>query len=336
VGRCKVAVNLEMVDLRLAVTDDLPPGDLPVMLRCRLSSKHRDSTSSMAVYPDHVMCYGCQRAIRRRMEALAFLLKVPIPTPFATDQERRRWWAAFIQERASKYTVDRLDAYRERAAIDARRDPLPGALAMSYHQLLCTTRSTRVAWYWQRGLNAESIQDFVLGHDGTRFTIPFYSRFHELLTVRFRRDDYYGTTIWDAERDEDRELPKYSGMWRRNGLFLYPEWRVLEAGDTLVVCEGELDAVRCWQEGIPAVSVTNGAGNLKHLPRLLAGFDHIRRLYVASDMDLPGERGAEELLEAAQGNYEVVRLRWNPEWGKDVTELYLSGHKLEEAGYERG
>lgn len=317
--------NLEKVDIRLAVTDSPPPGNLPVQINCRFPG-HKDDTASLAVYPGHLCCYGCGKAIRKRMEALAFLLgwyKTLSNGDLVTD------WRRAIGV-AEKYIVESLDAYRERAAENARLDPLPRAIARAYSNMLLGRRQHRLVWLYERGLTGETIWNFEIGHDGTRFTIPFLNEVGQLLTIRFRRDDYYGLTTWD-----DRPLPKYSGIAGRNGLYLFGGWLLQPEHVDVVVCEGELDAVRLWQEGIPAVSPTNGAGNLKHVARLLEAHPQVRHLWIAADMDDPGYVGAKELIRNERG-LEAHRLDWPCEWGKDVTELYLSGHRLEEVGYTRG
>jgi 5S rRNA maturation endonuclease (ribonuclease M5) len=263
------------------------------------------------------------------MEALAFLLgwyKVLSNGDVVCD------WRRAI-EVAGKYTVESLDAYRERAAEEARKDPLPSAIAVAYNTLLCGSRSARMQWFYDRGLQNDSILRFALGHDGTRFTIPFYDGQGRLLTIRFRRDDYFGLETWDG-----RPLPKYSGIAGRNGLYLFGGWLLKPEHVDVVVCEGELDAVRLWQEGVPAVSPTNGAGNVKHVARLLEAYPWVKRLWIASDMDEPGELAALELQDAAEYTARFdsfIRLRWPREQGKDVTEFYQSGHRLEDVGWRQ-
>jgi 5S rRNA maturation endonuclease (ribonuclease M5) len=173
----------------------------------------------------------------------------------------------------------------------------------------------------------------MIGHDGTRFTIPFFApnpdmrtsqaRPEILLTIRFRRDDLYGTETWD-----DKPIPKYSGMRGRNGLYLYPENLLArDFRDWVVVCEGELDALRLWQENIPAVSVTNGAGQLHRVPELLKPYSRIRRLFIAADRDEAGMLAGRKLTEVARAKgYRVAESRWIE--AKDVTELYKGGGDL--------
>ena len=319
--------DLACVDIRLAVTDSPPPGDLPMCLRCGFPG-HTDPTASMRVYPGHITCYGCGRAIRKRMEALAFLLGWY--TVNSHGDVVANWRRAI--EVAERYTAVSLDAYRERAAEKARMEPLPTAIAIAYHDMLRSYRKDRLGWLYDRGLTMESIERFLLGHNGSQFTIPFFNQDDELMTIRFRRDDAIATAYFDERSGEEREITKYCGLPGRNGLLLFGGWLLREEMDQVVVCEGELDAIRLWQEGIPAVSPTNGAGQLKHVARLLEPYPHIQRLWVAADQDDPGYLGAKELIRNERG-LPAWRLEWRGGWGKDVTELYQNGHTLEEVGY---
>lgn len=309
-------VDLDEIDLRLAVTDS-PVGEQPEMVKC---PQHDDATQSLAVYFDHLHCYGCRIHLTRRLESLALLLD-------CTVSEAGRV--------AGKYTGASLDAYRQRVTKQATVDPLPRGLAIAYVTLLHTARANRKEWFSARGIDLEKAAEFYLGHDGTRFVIPIFDKDDRLLTLRFRRDDVYETSYFDARRGKEVAIPKYSGMRGRNGLYLFPEWHIdLEEPEYLVVVEGELDAVRLWQEGIPAVSTTNGAGQVHRTPALLRDrFPSVTSLFIATDKDEPGiEASKQTVVEGRRLGFRVTEVGWDPAWGKDVTELYLHGHTLEE-GY---
>ena len=286
------------LDLRLAVTD-MPVGDLPVYAKC---PNHNDKKRpNLAVYVDSIHCYVCGY---NRMGAwgLAALLKVGI------DEARAA---------AERYTSEGLDAYRERAATEARRDPMPTALAQVYsHVLTHGPRKSRLDWLRARGLTDQTIGDNLLGHDGNRFVIPVFDAGANLISLRFRRDDEY----------QDEGYPKYSGVKGRNGLYLYPEDLISRAErKLLVICEGELDALRLWQENIPAVSATNGAGQAPKLPALIRErWPSVESLFIATDQDEPGEEAARLTAERAQAlGFRTYRVQWRE--GKDVTEAIALG-----------
>jgi len=365
--------DLEQVDIRLAVTDDMA-GYEPVKLRCRFAG-HTDPNASMCVYPGHIHCYGCGGHIGRRMEALAFLLGL------------KSWKDAIVH--APKYIPATLDNYREQAADSARKDPLPRTIAAVYHNMLQSHRGHRVEWMHERGLSDATLSQALLGHDGTRFTIPIVchkrrddgtldpSAPAQLVNIRYRTDPFYGEEDWQGN-----PLPKYSGMKGRNGLFIYPETFLAgDSRDHVILCEGELDALRLWQEGAPAISATNGVGNMHKVPGLLAPYTRLTHLYVASDMDRAGNIGWVEVLAAtkhkecldlaramveaarvlasgggveerralkeaelwsekvktmldhAEREIPVQRLTWPAAEGKDITEFLANKHTLDEAGY---
>lgn len=311
---------MSLIDVRLAVSD-APVLDLPVFIKCR---EHDDSSASLACYSDHIVCYGCGYAIRTANDALAYLLGITWMELKAPDKDGNT-----IRD---KYTMEKLDAYRERASLEANKNPLPQSLAGAYTENLWEVRTDRIQWLLDRGLSEEYIIVGNIGHDSTRFTIPFFNRQYELVTIRFRRDDKYGTVSWD-----DKPIPKYSGMSGRNGLYLYGEHWLTGFEDHLVVCEGELDALRLRQEGLPAVSVTNGASNLRHVPKLLKDYPNIKRVYVCGDNDEPGIAASTALKEdLTELGYRSIIMILDKVYKpcKDVTEYLLAGGKIEDTGYE--
>jgi DNA primase len=180
------------------------------------TSKHPDKVQSLAVYPDHIYCYGCGY-IHTGVYALTDLLHLSCDEVDAVE---------------SHYHTDSIDAYRERAAQEARLDPLPSALADIYHQMLWAgPRGHRMYWLLERGLSEDTVKAARLGHDGQRFVIPLFSETGDLISLRFRRDDEY----------LDEVSPATSGIKGRNGLYL--RRAVMRTTGALLLCEGELDAV---------------------------------------------------------------------------------------------
>ena len=287
------------VDLRLAVSDDVV-GDYPLHIKCR---EHNDQKrGNLAVYSDHLHCFGCGFHEARTMLALAYLLKVELGEAILV---------------APRYTLASLDGYREKTALENKRDPLPDSLASIYHQVLYTYRTARLPWLYARGLTDATIARFQLGHDGQRFVIPVFDSEHRLIALRYRRDDYYSGETG----------AKYLGLKGRNGRYLFSEPLLIESEPSrVVVVEGELDCIRLWQEGIPAVTVTNGAGQLHTIPGLLAkDFPFIHTLILAGDQDEAGREATAQTLLAAEALvvYTTKRLTW--ETGKDITEAFQLG-----------
>jgi len=73
-------------------------------------------------------------------------------------------------------------------------------------------------------------------------------------------------------------------------------WQAISNERAVIICEGEIDAMSWHQMGYPALSVPNGAQGMTWIEAeydRLAQFDEI---YVAFDMDEPGQEGANEVI----------------------------------------
>ena len=306
-----------MLDLRLAI-DDSPVGETPIKVRC-VNPTHKDRTASMAVYPGNIHCFAPQCGLHAHgIEALALLLKIDLPTAEQTQ---------------SKYTSEALDGYRERATEHAKSSPLPITHARLFNQQLNGRFHQRLSWLEQRGLTQETINGFLIGHNGEQFTIPIFGDDGNLISFRYRADP-------ELCRPEYVAQHKYSGMSGRNGRYIYPADGIKhDVSDWIVLCEGEFDAMMLWQDGIPAATLTNGAGQMKHLPAMLP--DRIENIYILADQDEAGRIAAHETTIAANelnlipGRHVTV---WEledeykmPDDCKDVTEAYLKGWRFNRA-----
>jgi DNA primase len=300
-----------MLDLRLVV-DESASGYGPVKIKCLV---HDDPTASMCIYPDNIHCFGCGYHRNDWDECLALLLGI------SKDA---------AHEVAPRYSTESLDAYRTKAAQQARRDPLPKARALMYNRYLRDVMSHRLDWLYKRGLTDETIDRELLGHDGFRFSIPVYDFEGRLVTIRFRRDDTILPEFHEDENGRPVPVPKYSGLKGRNGLYLYGEhWLSQFPQHWVIVTEGELDALRLRQQGLPAVSATNGARQTGAVIRLLLDvLPDLRSLYIATDQDEPGEEAAVQAAKAASAfSVEATRLMWME--GKDITEHLQMRGKLD-------
>lgn len=309
------------MDLRLAFTTDMPYGDQPVMVNC-FHPGHQDDTASLAIYPDHLHCYGCGWHLgpKRAAEAIA---------AHCGGDVTRLLDASYVAPPP------------QRQVKDLRAEPM-GYLELSEAciRLLLGDRMDALNWLRARGLSRATIERASLGHDGWRFVIPVQTRDFKVLTLRYRVDPFYA--------DKTYQGPKYMGYKGRNGLLLYNEKLVDPETDWLVLCEGELDALRLWQEcyvpeggdedehnhegedkdewsDYPAVTATNGASQMGKLPDLIRElFPHVRHIVIASDQDRAGHQAARDTALALQREgYIWERVFWDT--GKDVTEYLQAG-----------
>jgi len=184
--------------------------------------------------------------------------------------------------------------------------PMSSDSAEYFHKRL---RDKRL-WFQNRGLTDETIDREMLGYDGKAFVIPVWSKDRKLMTLRFRRDD---------KVSEDGS--KYWGMSGRNDVILYNESALSLVRDwgLVVICEGELDCLRLYQEGVPAISSTNGAAAFS--PEMAEKIDEIkpRIVVVAYDQDEEGLPNSARVARLFGKRGRVVR--WPLDFAKDVSEL---------------
>lgn len=325
------------MDLRSAFPAQSAYGDAPVMVNC-FAPKHQDDTASLAIYADHLHCYGCGWHLgpRRAAEAIAAHCHLEVSTLLDAQYVPRP----------------------HKAVKDLRAEPMSfDELIDAYERLHHGDRMHALNWLGARGLSSDAIDVANLGHDGRRFVIPVQARNHCLLTLRYRVDPFW--------QDDDYDGPKYMGYRGRNGLLLYGEHWVNPNTEWLVLCEGELDALRLWQETFtppsgpaerqdagelsgpseaqpkakygkiaellfapdhyPAVSATNGASQMERLTTLIRDlFPKVTHVVVASDQDRAGQQAARDTaLALQQAGLTWERAFWD--MGKDVTEYLQSG-----------
>lgn len=307
----------EDVDIRLAVTDS-PYGESAVKVLC---PKHRDKERSMCVYPGNIHCNGCGFHIKRRYEALAFLLGYWDGEGDGYDGAKRAMGVAH-----KYYHVNRPSAKQKTI------EPLAPTLHLSYQMALWTLFCHKLEYFqcW-RGLHKQIIKDAYIGYDGMRWVIPVLDAEGKLITLRYRRDDAV-----------DTESPKYSGVKDYNQTHLYPMHLLARRElNEIWLVEGELDALSLWGVGVPAATVTNGAGQAGVLPRLLEDFvvahqlqcrHDARPVYViATDKDDAGRQAQESILSGLR-ELGLDKGCAVAEWGgaKDISEYLVFGGRLED------
>ena len=291
------------IDLReMMVPGRGASGNRPVMMRCPW---HHDTHASMAVYRDGMYCFGCQR-YQGVLDFLAEKEGVDLNLNFREG----------IELLMDKYGGGKpLPVMRHPAREEKAHDcaPMDKDIVLRYHQQLGAKRK----WFLDRGLCDETIDAQKLGHNGRdAYTIPVWDTSGQLITIRYRRDDVVRT-----------DGSKYWGVTGRNDTILYNKAAV-KGAEYVVLCEGELDCLRIFQEGIPAVSSTNGAGGIVSLWPRISSLFRCGRIIIAMDQDEGGQKAASELKKMINGtsrksldSKRSVIMRWNPVHGKDVTEL---------------
>lgn len=268
-----------MEDLRQAYKPDVE-GEGPLMCLCPV---HGDQNPSLALYRDGAHCFGCGL----HQDADTFLAQHP-PGSLVIRYQSRGSSHQGMRTGKPKPTY------------------LPKSMVETYHRWLMTGRfSHRKGWLLERGLTEETLERRLLGHSLSAFTIPVFDVLGRLRTVRYRRDDEY----WDGEGGS-----KYWGTGGANETVFYLAENILRTGP-IYLCEGELDAALLSQEGLLAVSGTNGN---RGLPGNLVASLRGRTVYICYDQDEAGRAGAERLLAMLP---EARIVAWDIQLGKDVTEV---------------
>jgi DNA primase len=123
------------------------------------------------------------------------------------------------------------------------------------------------------------VVDPLPGHERMvgRLVIPYLGRSDMVSALRFR--------------SLDQSEPKYLGLPGVE-LRLFKVRSLHEAGDSIHITEGELDAISLAVCGLHAVGVPGVTSWKKHHPRLFAGFS---RVFIWGDGDQPGRGFAEKL-----------------------------------------
>jgi len=326
--RREVMVDPQTVDVRLAL--GTPHGNEALRMTCpayihQARIGQEDSKQSLAVYRDNLQCYGCNWHVSRRYAALAFVLG---------------YWDGLTGEHAgvmrAKERLAEFTSNRPAPSNPVREPYVPEIdpyAADAFHMFLLSSHMRgRLAWLrWSRGLTLETIRRFKFGHSSTHFTLPIYDAVGKLSTIRYRAD----TQFID---EYDKDYRKYTGTYGHNNPILYPLH--LFGGKSfikeLVLTEGEYDAAVANQFGMPALTVTNGSGQVprifemlcSQLPCLIVG-----RFILAFDQDGSGNDASSKLATILEEcGQEWVRARWPH--GKDLCEFFAKGGGVREIWYD--
>jgi hypothetical protein len=183
----------------------------------------------------------------------------------------------------------------------------------AWHNGLLEEKKLLDAFMARRSLTLETINQFQIGYDfkSGRYTIPIRDESGILVNVRKYKPD--------AEASQK--------MWNTLGYGspprLFPIGVIADATDVLIV-EGEMDALICIQNGIPAVTGTGGAG-LWH-PSWSKQFNE-KNVFIYYDNDNEGRVGAKKVARALAKNANTVRIvpPQMEENKSDATDFFQAG-----------
>jgi len=150
-----------------------------------------------------------------------------------------------------------------------------------------------------------------------RLVIPSIGPNDNVYDVAFRCMKDHGSSPDGTPLDcKAAECAKYlflPGMDKR----LYNLRALAQAGDTIEICEGQLDAATLEACGLHAVGVAGANGWKRYHPRLFQGFDRVR---VWGDGDAAGKQFAEKVCNDVAGS-DVMMVPWT----QDINEVFVQG-----------
>ena len=162
---------------------------------------------------------------------------------------------------------------------------------------------TAKAYLKEHGISEEFAELYELTEEGDYLNIPILDEDGELLFIKSRY----------LKHKEDSKKPKYKNSLGSHAT-LFNLYAVKDSS-MVVITEGEIDAIKLMQEGIPSVSSTGGAGTF---PDEFIEPLKDKKIYICFDNDKAGIKGVYEMLE----KFPKARIVMLPQGSKDVCEFY--------------
>ncbi len=167
-----------------------------------------------------------------------------------------------------------------------------------------------------RGISDAVIEAYKLGYGNFYrqpwITVPIKDNLGNYSFFKLRQDPTFG--------NEKMTFPK--GIQAQ----LY-DWETAQAsGETIVICEGEMDRLLLASKGITAITSTHGAGTFKEewAKEVIGKY---RKIYVCFDNDEAGQKGAQRVVKMMEndGNCEAFITNLPPEVGEkgDITDYFI-------------
>jgi len=180
------------------------------------------------------------------------------------------------------------DAMSEAKTYLGIRDDLPKPPVRTYRRpespRAPAARGRALEWLTGRGLTEETVRAFKVSenqqHGKTYALLPYFDEAGELLNIKHRNPD--------EKRDMRQEKDAAPCLFG---------WHLIDPkARTVVITEGEIDAMTLHQVGIPAMSVNQGANNHQWIENDWDKLDRFDDILICFDNDPPGDKGAEEVM----------------------------------------
>ena len=190
--------------------------------------------------------------------------------------------------------------------------PITEEQIQAWHNALLSNH-TMLSWLRQHcRYTDQTIEDFELGWDGKRVTIPI------------RRDGQ----LVNVRQYSPKGKLKMTGVREFNKACLWPLENLEHA--TVYLFEGEKDCMLANQLGVPSATVTGGAGTFKHEWRkYFVG----KNVVICYDIDKAGEEGAQKVATVLTGSalsIRIIQLPITSPSNGDFTDYIAHGYSIQD------
>lgn len=183
------------------------------------------------------------------------------------------------------------------------------------------SRGQVIPYLQGRGISPDTAERMRLGHVSAPASAGHEQYMGRLVIPSLGHDSTpYALRFRCIEEHSCKEAghSKYLGMGGQETR-LFNVRAVHEAGDTISITEGEIDAITLEQCGYHAVGVTGANAWKRHHPRMFAGF---RRIFVFGDGDKAGKQFTKEVSVSLPVSTVITM-----DAGEDVNSVYVNGGK---------
>jgi len=160
-------------------------------------------------------------------------------------------------------------------------------------------------YFTNHTLNEEFLKRLGWTWDDNKITIPIYDEKAKILFERYRH--LSGETKFTAQKGSHPTL--------------YPLYKIIKHKQ-LVMCEGEPDCARLWQEGIPTVTATSGVKVFN--PKIAEPLAD-KEIFLVLDNDEAGQTSMEKYVEILTKVNATIKIVELPEGYKDVSDYFTAG-----------
>lgn len=200
--------------------------------------------------------------------------------------------------------------------------PLPPGLPQRYHKVLIEKAQAKfMELVEKRKWTREVIDDFEIGWDGERYTIPIHDKYGNLINIRRYKIK--------PQKGEPKMLSFTLGDNKYGGTQIYG-WETIKHHTEVIFCEGEPDRLCLESHGFLSFTVTAGVGSWK--PEWTHEFKN-KVVHIVFDLDPAGRQGAKKMADMfvkAGIHAYIVKLPQSLGSKGDITDYFSSGYSSED------